>query len=139
YHIPNCNRVHLSEKTIERWYYLWKKNGIEGLTPAIRSDKNICQLSPDIQEAIIACKKDNPARSIQTIIDYLETVGKVKKGQLSRSTIHRLLKKHKLSQRLATDTQTIERRAFESQYSGDKRCDNLCFFNNRSIVERDSW
>lgn len=119
YHIPNCNRVHLSEKTIERWYYLWKRNGIEGLTPAIRSDKNSCQLLPEIQEAIIACKKDNPARSLQTIIDYLETIGKVQKGQLSRSTIHRLLKKNKLSKRLIADTQTIERRAFESQNAGD--------------------
>lgn len=119
YHIPNSNRVHLSEKTIERWYYLWKKNGIEGLIPAIRSDKNICQLPADIQAAIIACKKDNPARSIQTIIDYLETIGKVQKGQLSRSTIHRLLKKNKLSKRLVADTQTIERRAFESQNACD--------------------
>ncbi len=119
YHIPNCNRVHLSEKTIERWYYLWKKNGIEGLTPAIRSDKNRCQLPLDIQEAIIACKKDNPARSIQTIIDYLETIGKVQKGQLARSTIHRLLKKNKLSKRLVSDTKTIERRAFESEFAGD--------------------
>lgn len=119
YHIPDSKRVYLSEKTIERWYYLWKKNGIEGLTPAIRADKDNCQLPLDIQEAIIACKKDNPARSIQTIIDYLETIGKVQKGQLSRSTIHRLLKKNKLSKRLIAAPTTIERRAFESQFAGD--------------------
>jgi len=119
YHIPNSKRVHLSEKTIERWYYRWKKHGIDGLTPSTRSDKNTCQLSPEIQDAIIACKKDNPARSIQTIIHYLEAIGKVQKGQLSRSTIHRLLKKNKCSTRSAADTQTIERRAFESQYAGD--------------------
>ncbi len=119
YHIPNSKRVHLSEKTIERWYYLWKKKGIDGLNPTTRSDKDACQLSPDIQEVIIACKKDNPARSIQTIIDYLEIVGKVKKGELSRSTVHRLLKKNHLSKRLVADVEKIERRAFESQFAGD--------------------
>jgi putative transposase len=119
YHIPNSKRVHLSEKTIERWYYLWKAKGIEGLNPATRSDKNSCQLRPEIQEAIIACKKDNPARSIQTIIDYLEITGKVQKGNLSRSTVHRLLKKYRINKRLITDIQKIERRAFESQNAGD--------------------
>jgi putative transposase len=119
YHIPNSKRVHLSEKTIERWYYLWKREGIEGLNPATRSDKDSCQLSSDIQEAIIACKKDNPARSIQMIIDYLEIIGKVQKGKLSCSTVHRLLKKHRINQRLIADTKIIERRAFESRHAGD--------------------
>jgi putative transposase len=119
YHIPNSKRVHLSEKTIERWYYLWKAKGIEGLNPVTRSDKNTCQLQPQIQEAIIACKNDNPARSIQTIIDYLEITGKVQKGKLSRSTVHRLLKKHRINKRLITDIKKIERRAFESQNAGD--------------------
>lgn len=119
YHIPNSKRVHLSEKTIERWYYLWKKKGIDGLIPMIRSDKNTCQLPSDIQEAIIACKKDNPARSIQTIIEFLEITGKVQKDQLSRSTVHRLLKKHRLSTREIAPVEKIERRAFESQFAGD--------------------
>lgn len=119
YHIPNSKRVHLSEKTIERWYYRWKKHGIDGLNPTTRSDKNTCQLSNDLQEAIITCKKDNPARSIQTIIDYLEVTGKVKKNELSRSTIHRLLKQHRINQRIIADVKKIERRAFESQFAGD--------------------
>jgi transposase InsO family protein len=119
YQIPNSKRVHLSEKTIERWYYLWKKTGIDGLNSKIRSDKHSCQLPPDIQEAIIACKKDNPARSIQMIIDFLETTGRVKKGELARSTVHRLLKKHRINKRLIAEVEKIERRAFESQFAGD--------------------
>lgn len=119
YHIPNSKRVHLSEKTIERWYYLWKKKGMDGLNPTARSDKHTCQLPAEIQDAIIACKKDNPARSIRTIIDYLEVTGKVKKGELSRSTVHRLLKSHRLSKRELASVEKIERRAFESQCAGD--------------------
>jgi putative transposase len=119
YQIPNSKRVHLSEKTIERWYYLWKKAGIDGLNSKSRSDKNSCQLSLDIQEAIMACKKDNPARSIQMIIDFLEITGRVKKGELARSTVHRLLKKHRINQRILVTPERIERRAFESQFAGD--------------------
>ncbi len=119
YHIPNSKRVHLSEKTIARWYYLWKRKGIDGLVTRQRSDKNSCQLPAAIQDAILACKKDNPARSIQTIITYLETVGVVQKNYLSRSTVHRLLKKHRVSARVVAEPHTIERRAFESQYAGD--------------------
>ena len=119
YQIPNSKRVYLSEKTIERWYYRWKATGIEGLIPAVRNDKNTCQLRPDIQEAILACKKSNPARSIQMIIHYLEVAGKVQKNSLSRSTVHRLLKKNQLSARVIDTVEKIERRAFESQFAGD--------------------
>lgn len=119
YQIPNSKRVYLSEKTIERWYYRWKASGIDGLIPATRVDKNTCQLSPEIQEAIISCKKDNPARSIQTIIHFLEVTGKVQKDSLSRSTVHRLLQKNKLSTRVIDSVEKIERRAFESQFAGD--------------------
>lgn len=111
--------VQFSEKTIERWYYRWKKQGIDGLVPATRIDKNTCQLDKVIQNAILSCKKDNPARSIQTIINYLELEGKVKKGALCRATVHRLLQRHNLSKRLIAGPDKIERRAFESRYSGD--------------------
>lgn len=119
YQIPNSKRVYLSEKTIERWYYRWKEKGIEGLIPAARNDKHTCQLRPEIQEAILACKRTNPARSIQMIIHYLEVTGQVQKDSLSRSTVHRLLKKHALSKRIIESVEKIERRAFESQFSGD--------------------
>lgn len=119
YQIPNSKRVYLSEKTIERWYYRWKEKGIDGLIPAARNDKNTCQLRPEVQEAILACKKSNPARSIQTIIHFLEVTGQVQKDSLSRSTVHRLLKKHALSKRVIDPVEKIERRAFESQFAGD--------------------
>ncbi len=72
YQLPNSKRVYLSEKTIERWYYRWKAQGIDGLVQHPRADKNTCQLSPDIQDMILACKKDNPARSIPMIIHFLK-------------------------------------------------------------------
>jgi transposase InsO family protein len=119
YQIPNSYRVHLAEKTIERWYYRWKKAGIDGLANHPRSDKSRCHLASDIQEAIVNIKKDNPSRSINTIIKLLETQGVVAKNTLSRSTVHRLLSRHDLSRRCVNSKEAIERRAFEAEYAGD--------------------
>ena len=83
YHIPGTRRVHLSEQTILRWYYDWKRNGIEGLIPSSRSDKGQTQLSIEIQNALLHYKKDNPARSINTLISLIEKQGLIAKNKLS--------------------------------------------------------
>jgi putative transposase len=119
YQHPNGRPMRFTEKTIERWYYCWKKHGIDGLSQSPRSDKNDCQLPSEIQEAILSAKKENRFRSINTLIKLLETQGKVKKNELSRSTIHRLLKKHDLSRRGLNEQEKIERRAFEALHAGD--------------------
>ena len=119
YRVPNSKRTHIGEKTIERWYYAWRQKGIDGLAPVERSDKGNSQLPPAIQEAILACKQENPARSINTIIRLLVMQGTTRKDQLSRSSVHRLLRHHKLSSRTCAVREAIERRAFEALFAGD--------------------
>lgn len=43
YDIPDSSRVHLSEETILRWYYCWKRGGIAALIPQQRRDKGVTQ------------------------------------------------------------------------------------------------
>ena len=119
YSIPNSKRVYLSAKTIERWYYLFRAENIDGLTPKKRIDKGDCRLDTSIQQAIIDLKNDNAARSINTIISQLELDGVVAKNQLARATVHRLLKLNGISKRVLADTNKIERRAFEMENAGD--------------------
>src|SRR3990172_12885745 len=119
YRVPNSKRTHIGEKTIERWYYAWRQKGIDGLAPVERSDKGNSQLPPEVQEAILACKQDNPARSINTIIRLLVMQGTTRKDQLSRSSVHRLLRHHKLSSRTCAVREAIERRSFEALFAGD--------------------
>jgi transposase InsO family protein len=119
YSIPGSKRVHLSPQVIEKWYYDWLKGGIDALEPKVRCDKNQTQLSDTVQKALMAIKKDNPARSINTVIYLLERQGVVAKGELSRSTVHRFLKHHQLSKRTMADAPTIERRAFVACHAGD--------------------
>lgn len=94
YAIPGTRRRHLGEKTIQAWYYAWRRLGIDGLTPQPRQDRGQSKLAPAIQQAILAAKRDNPWRSIRQIRQLLETAGTVPQGTLSRSSIHRLLQQH---------------------------------------------
>ena len=91
YAIPGTRRRHLGEKTIQAWYYAWRKHGIDGLTPKPRIDRGQSKLAPATQAAILAAKRDNPRRSIRQIRHLLEASGSVAQGSLARATIHRLL------------------------------------------------
>jgi putative transposase len=117
--IPHSRRVHLSEQTILRWYYEWKRGGIEALTPNTRRDKGKTHLPEDIQAALLQLKQDNPSRSINTMIDMLERQGLVAKRKLSRATVHRFLQRKKQSKRILDDKHTIERRSFVADHAGD--------------------
>ena len=119
YTIPNSKRTHLSAETIMRWYYEWKRGGIEALNPKIRIDKGSTNITLNIQSKILELKKDNPARSINTIISIIEKEGLITKGQLSRASVHRFLQRQKLSKRILQDKNTIERRSFVAKYAGE--------------------
>ena len=119
YAIPHSRRTHLSAQVIERWYYAWRRNGIDGLIPKARSDRHKTHLPEAVQAALIAAKKDKPSRSIDRLIALLMQQGIVGKGELSRATVHRFLHKHQLSKRTSADAATIERRSFVAEHVGD--------------------
>jgi len=119
YAIPGSRRCYLSEKTIEGWYYRWRRGGIDALAPQPRCDRGRSKLSGDVQEQIVQAKRENPRRSLDEIIRLLEAAGSVASGVLKRTTVHRLLQHHGLSRPVASDSQIIERRRFEASHCGD--------------------
>ena len=112
YAIPGTRRRHLGEKTIQAWYYAWRRQGIDGLTPQPRQDRGQSKLAPAIQEAILAAKRDNPRRSIRQIRQLLEIAGTVPQDTLSRSSIHRLLQQHGVSRVIGSASVAEEKRSF---------------------------
>ena len=119
YEIPNSQHTRLSEETIRRWYYEWKRGSIDALAPQKRCDKGNTKLPQAIQTALLQRKKDNPSRSINTLIKMLEMEGIVSKDELARATVHRFLQQQQLSKRVIPDRHTIERRAFVAEHAGD--------------------
>jgi putative transposase len=118
YTIPGSRRRHLGETTIEGWFYRWRRLGIAGLTPKARADRGQSKLSPPIQEAILAAKRNNPRRSIRQIQRLLEAAGSVAGGSLSRSAIHRLLQQHGLSRMSGSASLPEEKRSFVAESAG---------------------
>jgi putative transposase len=119
YDIPGSRNSRLSEKTIEGWFYAWRRGGIEALIPKRRSDRGQSKLAPEVQEAILAAKRENPRRSIRGIRRLLEARGTTAKGELSRSAIHRLLKAHGLSRIDGSASEPQEHRAYVAECAGD--------------------
>jgi putative transposase len=119
YDIPGSANTRLGEKTIEGWYYAWRRGAIEALAPKPRSDRGRSKLDPALQEAILAAKRANPRRSIRGIRRLLESQGTVAKGALPRSTIHRLLQAHGLSRIAGSASEPAEHRAYEAESAGD--------------------
>ena len=69
YDIPGSRNSLLSEKTIEAWYYAWRRGGIDALTPKVRSDRGQSKLDPAVQAAILAAKAENmPKDNIERAI-----------------------------------------------------------------------
>ena len=118
YTIPASQRRHLGEKTIQAWYYAWRREGIVGLEPKSRVDSGQSRIAPAIQQAVLAAKRDNPRRSIRQILRLLEAAGIVAHKSVSRSAIHRLLHQHGLSQLAGSGHLPEEKRSFSAEFAG---------------------
>jgi putative transposase len=118
YAIPGSQRRLLGEKTIQAWYYAWRRDGIAGLTPKVRADLGQSKISPAIQEAVLAAKRENPRRSINQISRLLVAAGVVAEQSLSRSSVHRLLQQNGLSQLTGSASLAEEKRSFGAEFAG---------------------
>jgi putative transposase len=118
YAIPGTRRRHIGEKTIEAWYYAWRREGLDGLAAKPRVDRGSSKISPAVQTAVLAAKRENPRRSVRQIVRLLEAAGTVPSGTLSRSAVHRLLQQHGLSQLVGSASLPEEKRSFAAEFAG---------------------
>jgi transposase InsO family protein len=80
-----------SEPTIERWYYRFKKDGLEGLKPKRRSDiGHARELTEQQRELLCAIRREHPTTSAALIVRTLELDGRLAKGAVSLTTVRRL-------------------------------------------------
>jgi transposase InsO family protein len=115
YAIPGSRRRFIGEKTIEAWFYAWRRHGIAGLAPKPRTDRGVSKLPAPVQEALVAAKRENPRRSIRQLQLLLERSGVVARGALSRSAIHRLLQQQGLSRMTGSSSLPEEHRRYVAE------------------------
>ncbi len=118
YDIPGSRHTLLSEKTIEAWYYAWKKHGIDALEPKRRIDRGQSKIPEALQAALIKAKQENPKRSLNSLLKLVQFQQIQGANTLSRSSVYRLLLSRGLSRPMEA-TQPKEHRRFEADYPGD--------------------
>jgi putative transposase len=88
----------VAHKTLEEWYYKYRKGGFAALQPQPRKDRHRSRVvSEEVQQLIVEMKREDPGRSARLIVRELELAGRIRVGQLSRSSVERLLHRHGLS------------------------------------------
>ncbi len=90
YTIPGTRRRHLGEKTIQAWFYAYRRQGLDALMPKPRADRGSSKLDATLQEVILAAKRANPRRSVRQIVRLLEADGTVASQALTAPTTLRM-------------------------------------------------
>ena len=84
--------------TLERWYYAYKKGGLEALKPKPRCDRGHGQhLSDELKTLLCEIRKSHPSASVPLILDTLIRQGQLEEGAVSPSTIRRLFRRQGLT------------------------------------------
>jgi putative transposase len=92
YRPPAGRERRYSTRTLWTWWSAYRRHGLAGLLPKRRQDHGTVRaVSPAVLEAAIALRREVPSRSTATLIDILETAGRVVPGQLRRATLDRHL------------------------------------------------
>jgi len=116
---PDGRLLRVSPRTVESWYYAYRREGFHALFPDERSDCGKSRsIRPEVAEIILKAKREKPRRSLRRIIRALERAHVVGPRELSKSSVHRLLFSHGVSQRPLRGP-AAERRSFIHEHAGD--------------------
>lgn len=126
---PDGRVERISARTIENWYYAHRRGGLTALMPDTREDSGISRsMTESVRELVVRAKREKPRRSIRRVIAMLERAKVVRKGELSRSSVHRLLLREGISARPARGAEDedgnplgakVERRSYIAEHIGD--------------------
>jgi putative transposase len=119
YDIPGTSRRCIAEKTLHGWLLTYRREGLDGLAPKVRNDQGSTKLSAEVQERLLAAKRENPRRSVRALRQMLEREGLVGRGRVSRSAIHRFLQQHGLSRPSGSASEPEERRSYVAEQAND--------------------
>jgi transposase InsO family protein len=86
-----------SAATLERWYYAYRKRGLEGLSPRRRRDSGRAQeLSAEQRALLLDIRREHPSASATLILRTLVLDGRLTAGAVSATTVRRLFREQGL-------------------------------------------
>jgi putative transposase len=113
---PDGSTIHIHRRTLTRWLARYRLRGFSGLMPEPRTDRGArLRLADDIVARAAELRKEDPRRSVKTLIRILELEGLAPPGTVKRTTLSHALCRMGVSRaEVARPTQTFQRR--ESAY-----------------------
>lgn len=123
--LPDGSTFAYNPKTLEKWTELYKKFGMDGLMPKIRSDKGSSRSLPDTAiEEIFRIKEQFPKLNATQIYFRLVEEAFIP-SSVSVAAVQRFIKKHDL--RSARNPNIKDRKAFEHAYFGSLWQADTCY------------
>jgi putative transposase len=114
-----CEQTGISERTLRRYLAQYRSEGFNGLRPKPKGRVSLTEAIPThILEEAILLRREVPGRSVSQIIQILEWEGKVKPGELKRSTLQEKLSERGYSSRQMRmyTTKGVAARRFQKRY-----------------------
>lgn len=117
YDIPGTLRRHVAVETLRDWLQAYRHGGFDALLPRPRADRGVVRaLEQHVADQLCSLKEQQPALSVSMLIQHARAQGVV--GQdtpLAHATVHRLLVRHGLMDKLTTKPTSNDRRHFAFQ------------------------
>ena len=104
-----------SAPTLQRWYYAYKKGGLEALKPQSRAVGYGTRLTDAERDLVLDIRRDHPRVSAALILRTLEVDGRLRKGVLTGPTLRRLYAAHGLDRQTLTASDRGARRRWEAK------------------------
>ena len=121
YTIPGSTRTRVAEETIRSWLKAYRRDGFDALLPKPRADRGqVRSLPAAVVDSLLATKEGNPALSVQLVIREARKHPEVPDElPLPPSTVHRLLARHGLMERVGEGVGDTDRRRFAFAQAGE--------------------
>lgn len=118
YDIPHSTRRTVSVDTLLNWALLYRRAGLDGLTPQPRQDRGQARtVDPQTAALIERLKRENPHRTGASLLRQLASSQGRQQATLSASTLYRFLRQRGLTtHQLLTESSTA-RKKYEAQFA----------------------
>jgi len=86
-----------SVTTLERWYYAYRRGGLDALKPLPRSDRGRArELTAEQRKLLCDIRREHPSASVPLILRTLVADGRLERGAVSAATVARLFREQGL-------------------------------------------
>lgn len=93
--------------TLERWYYAYRRGGLDALRPAPRSDRGRArELTPEQRALLLDIRREHPTASVPLILRTLVADGRLAQAAVSSTTVQRLFREAGLTRGVRPDGHT---------------------------------